>query len=159
MGSTRRQNVSTSAKARTGPVKETVAPPDDDEITPEDLKKWARETWREDRIWELPAGFTLVEKGRDGAIYYRRGNSVVEFTWEFSGVASLDILIWEDTASIRWIDVHSFECKPVSPKDRELIKQQLIAFLLERGARFSLDNKSYRARRPIALRVLTKKRP
>jgi hypothetical protein len=87
------------------------------------------------------------------------GNSVVEFTWAFSGVASLDILIWEDTASIQWIDVQSFEGKPVPPKDRALIKQQLIAYLLERGARFSLDNKSYRARLPVALRGMTKKRP
>ena len=66
---------------------------------------------------------TLVEKGRDGAIYYRRGNTVVEFTWEFSGVPTLDILIWEDTTSIQWIDVHSLECKPVSPRDRASIKQ------------------------------------
>lgn len=122
MGRRQRGKARTKDKTRTRVVEETAAPADDD-FTPEDFKEWARETWRRDKIWDLPPGFTLVEKGRDGAIYYRRGNTVVEFTWEFSGVPTLDILIWEDTTSIQWIDVHSLECKPVSPRDRASIKQ------------------------------------
>lgn len=144
MARKQRPKARANGKRRTHVVEETVAPVDDD-FTPEDFKEWARETWRNDRIWDLPSGFSLVERGRDGAIYYRRGNAVVEFTWEFSGVPTLDILIWEDTSSIQWIDVHSFECSPVAPKDRAAIKQGLIDFLTARGASFSLDKKAYRA--------------
>jgi hypothetical protein len=136
--------VGANRKRRAHVVEETVAPADDD-FGPEDFQEWARETWRNDKIWELPSGFTLIERGRDGAIYYRRGNAVVVFTWEFSGDPTLDIVIWEDIASIEWIDVHSLESSPVSPKERLAIKQELIDFLRARGASFRLDKQAYRA--------------
>jgi len=158
MGTPRKKKGSASGKVRTGPIEETAAVSVDDEITPGELEAYERETWREDKIWELPTGFTVVEKGRNGAIYYRRSEAVVGFTWEFAGSPTLDILVWEDTASMKWIDVHTLDRKPVTPKDRASIKQALIDFLAQRGTSFSLDNKSYRNRRPIVRGASPKKR-
>jgi hypothetical protein len=158
MGRPRKKKGSVSGKVRTGPIEETAVTSVDDEITPGELEAYERETWREDKLWELSAGFTVVEKGRNGAIYYRRSDAVVEFTWEFAGSPTLDILIWEDTASMKWIDVHTLNCNPVAPKDRSSIKKDLIDFLAQRGKSFSLDNKSYRNRRPIVHGASPKKR-
>lgn len=158
MGKPRKKKNLASGKVRTGPIEETAVSSIDDEVTPEEFQEYERVTWREDKIWELPAGFTVVEKGRQGAIYYRRGDAVVGFTWEFAGGPTLDILIWEDTASIQWIDVHTLERKPVAPEDRASTKQGLIDFLAQRGASFSLDNKSYRNRGSIIHGAASKKR-
>lgn len=116
---------------------------DDESDDDDDFGEYKRQTWREDKIWDLREGYTAIDKVGRGVIYYRRGDAVVEYGWEFSGVSSLDILFW-DTDSLRWIDVYTLECKPVSPGERKSIKKGLVNFLYSRGARFSLDNRSYR---------------
>jgi hypothetical protein len=116
---------------------------EDDALDEHDLEEGQRQTWREDKIEDLPEGFTAIDKVGYGTVYYRRADAVVEYGWEFSGVSTLDVLFW-DTSSLRWIDVHRLECKPVSPAERKSIKQGLIDFLYARGARFSLDDETYR---------------
>jgi hypothetical protein len=116
-----------------------------DRMSPEEKLESNREEWREDRIWETPEGFTLVEKGRDGTVYYRRGESTIEFYWEFSGLPTVDVSF--STPAWQWIDVHRLIRSPVSSADRTLIRQKLIDYLAGRGANFVLEGKTYRFRK------------
>jgi len=117
----------------------------DDRLPPEKELQLSRQLWRKARIWEMPEGFTLIEEGRDGTIYYRRGEAVVEFYWEFSGLPdiafSLSSPVWE------WVDVHQLTGSPVSPTDRSLIRQALIDYLAGRNISFVLEGKTHSFRK------------
>jgi len=142
-GRTRRTAARSSVPSSRPQHKRAPSTEDDESDDDDDFGEYERKTWREDKIWDLPAGFTAIDKVGCGVVYYRHGDAVVEYGWEFSGVSSPDILFW-NTDSLRWIDVHTLECKPVSPAERKSIKKGLVNFLYSRGARFSLDNRSYR---------------
>ena len=62
-------------------------------ISPEKREKWRRRHWREDRVADLPQGFTYKSSGRQGSIYYREGEQILEIPWEMSGAREVDILV------------------------------------------------------------------
>ncbi|HEX3698296.1 MAG TPA: hypothetical protein VH374_23190 [Polyangia bacterium] len=64
-----------------------------EDIPPERKEKWRRQRWRDDRVVDLLQGFTFKTSGRQGFVYYREGDRMLELPWEMSGVPEYDILL------------------------------------------------------------------
>lgn len=62
-------------------------------LDPETLARWDRQRWKEDGVSSLPQGFTLRKRGREGSIYCRVGERVLELGYEISGTPDKDILV------------------------------------------------------------------
>jgi hypothetical protein len=64
------------------------------EILDEETKRrWDRRRWKSDGVNNIPQGFTLRKRGRDGSIYYREGDRVLELYFEISGDPAYDISV------------------------------------------------------------------
>jgi hypothetical protein len=55
--------------------------------------QWDRRRWNDDGVDALAQGFTLIKRGRDGSIYYREENLILELPYEISGTPAQDILV------------------------------------------------------------------
>jgi hypothetical protein len=52
-----------------------------------------RVRWKHDRIDELPDGFTLRPRGREGSLYYKENGHVLELGFELAGDQDRSILV------------------------------------------------------------------
>lgn len=127
---------------RCGNIRVTVVT---DDRTPEQVDSAENERLHKDRVWELPEGFSLVEKVRGGDIYLRRGDELLLFDYEFSGDPKVTILVMSHPP-MRWIHVHSRKSRPASLEDQTSTKAALVKWLAGRRIRFSLDGKIHTAR-------------
>ncbi|HEX3698503.1 MAG TPA: hypothetical protein VH374_24230 [Polyangia bacterium] len=84
--------------------------------------KWNRRRWKADQIDKLSQGFSFRKRGRDGSIYFREGDHVLELIYEISGTSDQDILISADGLT-KWIVPDG---EPIAQN-----KQQQIADLLK----------------------------
>lgn len=119
----------------------------DDDTTAEQADLDERERLRKDRIGELPEGFSLLEKIRGGSIYFRRGDEVLVFDYEFSGAPNLTILVMSHRP-MHWSNVHSLQFRPATPDEQQSTKECLVKWLSGRRIRFALDGKIHSGRRP-----------
>lgn len=98
-------------------------------VTPEERLKWARRRHKRDAVADLAQGFSFRAQGRQGFIYYREGNRVLELYWEMSGIPEFDILLNVFGLS-RWVWPYVEETPIV---DRGRIRQALEAWLARSG--------------------------
>jgi hypothetical protein len=57
------------------------------------VARWDAQRRREHKVDELDQGFSFRASGRDGYVYYREGDKLLELYWEMSGVDAYDILL------------------------------------------------------------------
>jgi hypothetical protein len=105
-----------------------------DAVTPEERSRWLRRRHKRDAVADLPQGFSFRAQGRQGFIYYREGNRVLELYWEMSGIPEYDILL-NVFGLGRWV-WPSIEETPMA--DRGRIRQALEAWLAGSGYRAQL---------------------
>jgi hypothetical protein len=65
----------------------------DEKIDGNTLAEWNRRRWAEDDVEALPQGFTLKRRGREGSLYYRESDRILELNFEISGTPEQDILV------------------------------------------------------------------
>jgi hypothetical protein len=94
-----------------------------------------RRRWKEDAVESLPQGFSFKRRGRDGSIYYRHGDRILELIYEVSGNSNYDILISSDGIE-RWILPLG---QPVDQIEQNEIKTKLSSWLKDQGARASIE--------------------
>jgi hypothetical protein len=122
---------------RCGRIRVTVVA---DDRTPEEVESDERKRLHKDRIGELPEGFSLLEKIRGGDIYFRHGDEVIMFDYEFSGDPKVTVLVMSHPP-MRWIHVHTLQSRRAPIDDQSSTKAGLVDWLTGRGIRFSLDGK------------------
>jgi hypothetical protein len=109
----------------------------EDDRSPQQIQTDLRAIWRKSKIWNVAQGFSFVPVGRDGKIYFRRGEKIIVLGVEPAGDPSLDIVVYDDGIR-QWIDSTTLECEPVSLDDQRAIRSALIDWLAKRGTKFSL---------------------
>ena len=86
-----------------------------------------------DNIDELPEGFTLKPHGRDGVVYYREGERVLELSYEADGT-SAGILLY-----LGGLDAWLLPSRRLtSPADRQRIRDALENWARNHRGRVSL---------------------
>lgn len=57
------------------------------------VEGWIAKRRSRDKVDMLDPGFSLRASGRDGHVYYREGDRILELYWEMSGSKDFDILL------------------------------------------------------------------
>lgn len=74
----------------------------EDSVDERSKASFDRSRWTNDRVSELPDGFTLRPCGREGSLYYKEGDRVLELGFELAGNQDRSILI-SRTGLKKWI--------------------------------------------------------
>lgn len=86
--------------------------------------------WKENRVTELPDGYTWRKSGRDGFLYLREHARVLEIYYEISGNPQFDILLYWSSAC--WIlPQHA----AMTPMERAEIASELSTWLHQNNTR------------------------
>jgi hypothetical protein len=88
-----------------------------------------------DKVDELEQGFTFRPSGRDGYIYFRRGEKLLELYWEMSGVDDYDILLSLEGLQ-QWVLPQS---EPLASEQRAEIRTELQSWLAANNVRALLQ--------------------
>jgi hypothetical protein len=94
--------------------------------------------WRDDKIAELPEGYTLRPLGKAFALFYRRGAKIIEFPAEISGTPEFDIIIFVPERGLAWIDATTYERTHLAATEMQAELDRLRAWLESRGMRPSM---------------------
>jgi hypothetical protein len=62
-------------------------------IDPKVVARWNAKRRGEHKVHELEEGFSFRASGRDGFIYFKEGDKIMELYWEMSGVPQYNILL------------------------------------------------------------------
>jgi hypothetical protein len=92
---------------------------------PQTVARWNADRRREHKVAELEPGFSFRASGRDGCIYYREGDKLLELYWEMSGVDEYDILL-----SLEGLRAWALpDVEPIEPAKQEEILAALRSWL------------------------------
>lgn len=108
-------------------------------VTPAERLKWMRRRHKRDNVKELPEGFSFTSQGRQGFIYYRESERVLECYWEMSGTPDVDIVI-NVFGLTRWVWP---SLEDVSENDRARIHKLLEEWLAKSAHRAELHDMPY----------------
>jgi hypothetical protein len=86
------------------------------ELDKKTVARWNQQRWLSDDVEGMPDGFTLRKRGREGSLYYRYGDNVIELGWELSGSEDFDLEI-NPAGLSRWITG-----EPVPPAQQTRIR-------------------------------------
>lgn len=101
-----------------------------EELTPAQKSAMNRKRWQANRVAELRDGFTWRKSGRDGCLYLKRGDHVLEIYYEISGDTEFDILLYWSSAT--WILQKE---EPMTTQQRDEIAPKLEKWLKENNTR------------------------
>jgi hypothetical protein len=105
------------------------------QLDPKDVARWTANRRRRDKVGELPDGFTFKPSGRDGYIYYREGERMLELLWEMSGPDDYDILLALDGLR-EWVLP---QVEPIEITKQQEIEASLRSWLRHHGIRALIE--------------------
>jgi hypothetical protein len=112
----------------TAPIHEP--PPDPQTVARRNAKRRG-----DDNVEGLDQGFSFRASGRDGFVYYREGDKLLELYWEMSGVDEYDVLL-----SLNGLREWALpDVEPVDPAKQEEILAALRSWLAANKVRAQIE--------------------
>ena len=104
-------------------------------VSKEDLEKWQKQRWEEDKVSKIVEknGFVLKTHGRSGMIYFSENGKLCEIYVEMSGVSEYDMLVY--FSNLFWLLP---EKKRLTKLEENNLKVELMIWLKDKNIKSDL---------------------